>query len=86
MIFGEKSEKVKTHVGEAVIEDSGKETLLGITVDTKLSFRTHVQSLCRKTSQKLHDLSRISAIMDSKKIKLMVNTFVFSYFSYCSLM
>ena len=42
MLFGE---KVKTYVGEAVTEESDEEALLGITLDTKLSFKTHVQSL-----------------------------------------
>ena len=85
MIFGEKSKKMKIHFGEAVIEESDEETLLGITLDTKLSFKSHVQSLCRKASQKLHALSRISIFMDSKKIKLMMNTLILSHLSYCPL-
>ena len=85
MIFGEKSDIVKLHIGEAVIEESDEETLLEITLDTELSFKTHVQSLCKKASQKLHGSSRISIFMGSKKIKLMMNTFVLSYFSYCPL-
>ena len=85
MIFGEKSKKMKIHFGEAVIEESDEETLLGITLDTKLSFKSHVQSLCRKASQKLHALSRISIFMDSKKIKLVMNTLILSHFSYYSL-
>ena len=76
---------MKIHFGEAVIEESDEETLLGITLDTKLSFTSHVQSLCRKASQKLHALSRISNFMDSKKIKLMMNTLILSHFSYCPL-
>ena len=67
MIFGEKSKKMKIHIGGAVIEESDEETLLGITLDTKLSFKSHVQSLCRNASQKLHALSRISIFMDSKR-------------------
>ena len=85
MIFGEKSKKMKIHFGEAVIDESDEETLLGITLDTKLSFKSHVQSLCRKASQKLHALSRISIFMDSKKIKLVMNTLILSHFSYCPL-
>ena len=42
MIFGEKTEIEKIHVGEAVIEESDEEILLEITLDTKLSFKTHV--------------------------------------------
>ena len=50
MIFGEKNNKVRLHTGEAVIEESDKETLIGITLDRKLSFKTHVQSLFKKVS------------------------------------
>ena len=85
MIFGKKSETVKIHVGEAVMVESDEETLLGITLDTKLSFKTHVQSLCRKARKKLHALSIISIFMGSKTIKLTMNTFVLSQFSYCPL-
>ena len=41
MIFGEKSRKIKIHIGEAVIEEIDEGTLLGITLDTKLSFKSH---------------------------------------------
>ena len=67
MIFGEKSEQVKIHIGEAVTEESDEGKLLGITLDTKLSFKINVQLLCRKAIQKLHALSsRISTFMDSE--------------------
>ena len=51
MIFGENSEKVTMHIGKAAIEESDEETLLGIKLDRKLCFKTHVQSLCRNASQ-----------------------------------
>ena len=73
---------MKIHVGEAVIEESDEETWLGITLDTKPTFKTNMQSLCRKENRKLQVLSRILIFMDSKKIELMMNTFVLSYFSY----
>ena len=46
------------HVGEAHREESDHEKLLGIHLDKKLSFKKHVQALC-KTSQKLHAFTRI---------------------------
>ena len=48
MIFDEKDDKVKLQIGEAVIEESDEAKLLGTTVDTKLSFKSHVQSLYKK--------------------------------------
>ena len=37
------------------------EKLLGIKIDTSLSFTKHVADLCSKVSQKLHALSRVTA-------------------------
>ena len=50
MIFGEKKDKMKLHVGMALIEESDEETLLGATLDSKFNFKTHVQTLCKKAS------------------------------------
>ena len=81
IMFGANKEKVNMHIGEAQIEESDDEKLLGITLDKKLSFK----KLCKKGSQKLLALTRISIFMDPKKLKLLMKTFVMSQFSYCSL-
>ena len=48
IIFGTREEKVSMHVGEVQIEDSDDEKLLGITLDKKLTFKKHVQTICKK--------------------------------------
>ena len=85
IIFAANKERVNMYVGEAQIEESDDEQLLGITLDKKLSFKKHIQMLCKKASQKLHALTRISIFMEPKKLKLLMKTFVMSQFSYCSL-
>ena len=85
IIFGGSKEKVNIHVGEVQIEESDDEKLLGITLDKKLSFKKHVQALCKKASQKLHALTRISIYMEPDKLKLLMKAFVISKFSYCLL-
>ena len=72
-------------VGNSLIKESIEEKLLGVTIDKDLSFKNHLDSLCKKASQKLHALARISKFMDTDRIVLMMNTFVMSQFSYCSL-
>ena len=62
-----------------------EEKLRGITLDKKLSFKKYVQTLCKKASQKLHALARISIFMELEKLKPLMKTFVMSLFSYCSL-
>ena len=49
------------------IKNSTGDKLLGVKFDSKLSFENHVTSLCKKESQKLHTLARISHYMDVNK-------------------
>ena len=67
------------------ITSSTKEKLLGIKFDSKLSFEKHVSSLCKKTSKKLHALTRISNYMNLSKRKTLMKTFVISQFNHCPL-
>ena len=52
------------------IKNSTEEKLLGVKFDSNLSFEGHVTSLCKKASQKLHALARISHYMDLNKRRL----------------
>ena len=76
---------VSANIGEFVINNSNEEKLLGIKIDTKLSFENHVSSLCKKASQKLHALARIVNYMDLSKRKSLMKAFVTSQFNYCPL-
>ena len=85
-IFGGKdSNETTIKIGEACMKESTEENLLGITFDQSLSFKQHVQVLCKKASQKLHVLARISRWMDTEKLQPLMRAFVLSHFSYCSL-
>ena len=85
MIFGEKSNGLSIKIGSVTITESREEKLLGVTLDKQLSFKTHVQSLCKKASQKLLALSRISYLLDTEKVKHIMRAFILSQFSYCPL-
>ena len=60
-------------------------TLLGVKFDPKLSFENYVTSLCKKASQKLHALARISHYMGLNKNRNLTKAFITSQFSYCLL-
>ena len=60
-----------------------KRKLLGISIDTKLSFKHHITSLCKKPSQKLYALARIAHYMDFEKRRFLMRAFVISQFNYC---
>ena len=50
--------EVSANINEFETESSKREKLLGISIDTTLSFEHHITSLCKKASQKLHALAR----------------------------
>ena len=80
MIFGGKSNEVSVKIGEASVKESKEEKLLGIIFDQTLSFKQHVRALCKKASQKLHALARISCYMDTERLKQLMQAFVLSHF------
>ena len=69
-------------VKNAPIASSYCEKLLGIKSDHKLSFEPHVESLCKKASQKLNALGRMDSSLKFKQRKLLLNAFITSQFSY----
>ena len=56
--------------------------LLGIHIDNKLTFESHVRSLCKKGSQKLNVFARIACSLKFDQRKLLLNAFITSQFSY----
>ena len=52
---------------ENVCLENSKEVILGITIDNKLTFDSHIKSMCRKAGQKLSALSRISPYLETDK-------------------
>ena len=85
MIFGAKDNEVSVKIGGACLKESTEENLLGIKFDRSFSFKEHVKTLCKKASQKLHALNRISCYMDTEKLQQLMRAFILSHFSYCPL-
>ena len=46
-------------IGEFDVKNIKEETLLGVKIDTKLSFENKVSFLCKKAGQKLRALARV---------------------------
>ena len=85
MIFGNTKNVTTIKIGNAEIKESYSEKLLGITFDKKLSFKQHIEDLCKKANQKLHALARVSYFMDPAKIQTLMNASIKSQFNYCPL-
>ena len=62
-------------IDDASIKTSTKETLLGILIDSELSFDQHVSSIYNKASKKLHALGHFASFMSFEKRKTLMKAF-----------
>ena len=67
------------------IENSECEKLLGVFIDSDMSFKTHLDNICKKASNKIQALGRVTQYMSLPKKKLLFNSFFKSQFNYCPL-
>ena len=79
------SNKLTVNIDGNVIESEDNQILLGITIDSNLSFNKHISNLCKKASTKLNALARISGYMDLPKRRVTMKLFITSQFGYCPL-
>ena len=82
-LFVSPYEPVSLNVRGSTIESSSCEKLLGIFIDSNLTFEYHINRICRKTSQKLHALSRISNYISGDKIRFLFKSLIISQFNCC---
>ena len=75
----------QVNIGNDIIHGNTSVKLLGIIIDNELKFTKHVTSLCKKASQKLHALARISTYINSFKLRILMKSFIDSQFNYCPL-
>ena len=69
-------------IDDTDIKSSSSKKLLGVIIDNKLTFNEHVSKLCKKASNKLHALARISKYMTKDKLRIIMNVCFSSQFSY----
>ena len=74
--------RVKVPIGNSYIESEDEQVLLGITIDSNLTFENHINSICKNANQKLISLARIAPYMNTQKRKAIMKSFVTSQFSY----
>ena len=77
------SDSSKITIRNKTISSSKCEKLLGIKINNNLNFKEHIESLCKKASQKINALSRLASSMNFEQRRLIMNSFVIYIFTYC---
>ena len=87
MIPGDQSHhKHILKINSIKVEVSDDALLLGIKIDKKLTFKQHIEDLCRKAQYKVHALRRKRKVLTIEKTKILGNAFICSQFNYAPLL
>ena len=76
---------ISFNVAGAEITPSTSVNLLGIEIDHKLNFSSHIANICVKAGRQLSALARLSKMLDINTKLLIFNSFILSHFNYCPL-
>ena len=86
MIVGKRTrQSIILNIINIKIRESSSVVLLGSTIDGRLTFKDHINILCRRASFKLYALRRIRKYLTTVKAKLHYNAFTNSQFNYASI-
>ena len=58
MNLGKNTENQTFFFNKILMENSKEQKILGVTIDNKLNFKSHINEFCKKASQKIAALSR----------------------------
>ena len=72
-------------IGDITIKSASSVTLLGITIDSKLNFKEHINNIVQKAYYKLYALRRLRKFLTLEKAKILACSMIESQFAYCPL-
>ena len=84
MCLGNNTENGIFLLHNILMENSEEQKFLGVIIDNKLNFKSHLGELCKKASHKIAALSRVSSYLHNSEKKSIFNSIIKSQFSYCS--
>ena len=85
LVCGNKFDCMLCEIGGLQIIETHLVQLLGVNIETELTFKNHMRIVCRKASQKLNALFRLCSITLFQKRRMLMQAFFISHLSYCPL-
>lgn len=85
LVCGHKFESMIARIGNESVIETHCVKLLGMSIDSDITFEKHMDIVCKNASKKLNALARQCRILPFYKRKMLMNAFFNSQFSYCPL-
>ena len=70
-------------INMCTIRASSNITILGVEIDNKLNFESHINEICNKTSKQINALKRMKHFLDRTCKNIIYNSYISSNFNYC---
>ena len=83
MYLGKDTENETFIFNNFIFNNSNEEKILGIIINNKLTFKSYIKILCKKTAQEIGALSRLLNHLNDSPKRLIFNTIIKSHFNYC---
>ena len=84
IIFGNRSSRnLKLIMQEAELEKSLETIFLGVIINHKLSWKTHILTVCNKVSKNVGIIAKIRHLLPPDQVRMLYLTLVEPYMSYC---
>lgn len=71
-------------VGGLQIETVNEVKDLGVTLDSNLTFKSHIKNVCRSASHSIHYIGKIRKFLSPKDIEKLIHAFISSKLDYCN--
>ena len=85
LVIGSRDLSHEIMLNNGKITSSNEEKLLGIFLECKLKFESHIASLCKKAGQKINAWARLKNYLTSDQRNLLLNSVITSQFTCCPL-
>ena len=72
--------------GNETFKNGKKEEVLGVTIDNKLNFETHLSNVTKCANFKFNAITRVQIYMTTDQKKCILSSFIKSQFTYCPLL
>ena len=76
MCLGNNTENETFLFQNILMENSKKQNIVGVTMNNKFNFKSEISELCKKASQKIVALSRLSSYLYKSEKKLILDSII----------
>ena len=77
------TDRIPIKIKENFIESETQVDLLGLKIANRLSFKSHINAICKKAAKQLNALKRLGSFLNISQCKVLAQSIIMTNFNYC---